>query len=72
MFNQQQQPAKPAFKFVIKSKIETSDSSSSTTNYRTVEEKSLDASVLDDRKRKRSMNEAPVAKKKVTTQKTNR
>lgn len=65
MFNQQTQ--KPAFKFVIKSKLDTVDSPSSINL--TKEDKTTTTSVpnLDDRKRKRPANEssAPIATKKV-------
>jgi hypothetical protein len=65
MFNQQQPPpTKPAFKFVIKSKIELPNSTLAIDNKNTEEEKK-GSSILDDRKRKRPMNEAPVPKKKV-------
>lgn len=65
MFNQQQQPTKPAFKFVIKSKIDTSNTLPDPLQK---EDGTLnsDASALDDRKRKRPLSEAPVTKRKVS------
>ncbi|KAG2236629.1 hypothetical protein INT48_000184 [Thamnidium elegans] len=69
MFNQQ--PQKPAFKFVIKSKIETVDSSTPS-NPAKQDDKITIGSIpnLDDRKRKRPTNESvtPIATKKIHSQ----
>lgn len=66
MFNQQ--PQKPAFKFVIKSKIDTVDSSAPS-KLSKQDDKTTVGSIpnLDDRKRKRPANESvtPIATKKV-------
>ncbi|GAA5802657.1 hypothetical protein HPULCUR_008131 [Helicostylum pulchrum] len=69
MFNQQ--PQKPAFKFVIKSKIETVDSSTPS-KLTKQDDKTTIGSIpnLDDRKRKRPANESvtPIATKKIHSQ----
>lgn len=63
MFNQQQ---KPAFKFVIRSKLQEETHKEETNLETTQKQESLNTSVTEDRKRKRVDNTtAPIATKKV-------